>query len=245
MTDDAKSKTGFLQALASEGPLGGGNLRAAVMGVNDGLISNFSIVMGVAGGLGDPTIVMLAGIAGLLAGGFSMAAGEYISVTSQRDVYLHQIRQEKIRLRERPAEEESALADFYQDRGLTAEESQAVARRVMSDPETALRIRVRHDLGLDLNFLGSPWGAAFSSFAAFIIGAIIPLVPYLANLGELSFYLSAALSAAALLAVGAMVAVGSGRNPAWGAARMLLVGSLAAAVTFGIGRVVGIAALGT
>ena len=193
-------KSKIFQALSREGALGGGNLRAAVMGVNDGLVSNFSLVMGVAGGLDNPTVVMLAGIAGLLAGGFSMAAGEYISVTSQRDVYLHQMRQEEARAR--------AAGE-------------------------------KRDLGQDLDYLGSPWGAAFSSFAAFVAGALIPLAPYLANLGGLAVYLSAALSAVALLAVGAAVAVGSGRNAAWGAARMLLAGSLAAAATFGIGYLVG------
>ena len=165
------------------------------------MVSNFSLVMGVAGGLDNPTVVMLAGIAGLLAGGFSMAAGEYISVTSQRDVYLHQMRQEEARAR----------ADEGEGR----------------------------DLGRDLDYLGSPWGAAFSSFAAFVAGALIPLAPYLANLGGLAVYLSAALSALALLAVGAAVAVGSGRSAAWGAVRMLLAGSLAAAATFGIGYIVG------
>ena len=192
---DVKSPKGFLRALSREGALGGGNLRAAVMGVNDGLISNFSIVMGVAGGVDSPTIVMLAGIAGLLAGGFSMAAGEYISVGSQRDVYLHQTR------------------DDDEDGG--------------------------GDSDSDARLIGSPWGAAFSSFAAFVIGAFVPIAPYLANLGGLSFYLSAALSAAALLAVGGLIAVGSGRSVAWGAARMLLVGSLAAAATYGAGWVVG------
>ena len=195
---DAESKPRILRALSPDGPLGGGNLRAAVMGVNDGLISNFSIVMGVAGGSGDPTIVTLAGIAGLLAGGFSMAAGEYISVSSQRDVYLHQTR----------GDGNGGGSDA------------------------------------DMSLVGSPWGAAFSSFTAFIIGAIIPLVPYLANLGGLAFYLSAALSAAALLIVGGLIAIGSGRGVAWGAARMLLVGSLAAAVTYGAGRLVGAAISG-
>lgn len=157
------------------------------------MVSNFSLVMGVAGGVDNPTIVMLAGIAGLLAGGFSMAAGEYISVASQRDVYLHQTRQEDD----------------------------------------------ARDLGEDLDYLGSPWGAAFSSFAAFIAGAFIPLAPYLANLGGMAIYLSAALSAVALLAVGGAVAIGSGRSPAWGAVRMLLAGSLAAGATFGMGYLVG------
>ena len=186
-------KTKIFRALSREDALGGGNLRAAVMGVNDGLVSNFSLVMGVAGGVDNPTIVMLAGIAGLLAGGFSMAAGEYISVASQRDVYLHQTRQEDD----------------------------------------------ARDLGEDLDYLGSPWGAAFSSFAAFIAGAFIPLAPYLANLGGMAIYLSAALSAVALLAVGGAVAIGSGRSPAWGAVRMLLAGSLAAGATFGMGYLVG------
>ena len=197
---DSDTRSRLSRALAPDGPLGGGNLRAAVMGVNDGLVSNFSLVMGVAGGLDNTTIVMLAGIAGLLAGGFSMAAGEYISVTSQRDVYLHQTRGTR-----QDEEGGSAAGD-----------------------------------GRDLDYLGSPWGAAFSSFAAFVVGAFIPLAPYLLNLGgDLPLYLSAALSAAALLAVGAMVAVGSGRGVAWGAFRMLLVGCAAAAATFGVGFLIG------
>lgn len=204
---DSDTRSKLSRALAPDGPLGGGNLRAAVMGVNDGLVSNFSLVMGVAGGLDNPTIVMLAGIAGLLAGGFSMAAGEYISVASQRDVYLHQTRTR------RDDEAGGAGAD---------ETADGEGRR-----------------DADLSYLGSPWGAAFSSFAAFVLGAFIPLAPYLARLGDLSLFLSAALSAAALLAVGGAVAVGSGRGMAWGAMRMLLVGCAAAAATFGVGFLIG------
>ena len=239
------------QSFLRDGPLSGGNLRAAVLGVNDGLLSNFGLVMGVAGGSDNPTHVMLTGIAGLLAGGFSMAAGEYISVSGQRDVYRHQIREEAVRLEQSPADSERALTEIYEDKGLTPEESRVVARRIMSDPRVALDTKVREELGLDPRFLGSPLGAASSSFVAFVLGAIVPIIPYLANADAFGLgvavsaaAMSALLSAFALAAVGGMVALGSGRSPAWGALKMLMVGSLAASVTFAVGRLIGVAVFG-
>ena len=226
------------------GVLGGGNLRAAVLGVNDGLVSNFSLVMGVAGGVDDPKFVLFAGIAGLLAGAFSMAAGEYISVRSQRDVYEHQIRRESARLNDSPEYGIALLERIYKMKGLTADEASEVARRIMSDADVALDTIVREDLGLSPSSLGSPFGAASSSFAAFVLGAIVPVLPYLFDAGALAFTLSAVLSAVALAVVGAVIASGSGLNAAWGAVRMLAVGGLAAAVTYGIGRLVGVVVSG-
>ena len=226
------------------GVLGGGNLRAAVLGVNDGLVSNFSLVMGVAGGVNDPKFVLFAGIAGLLAGAFSMATGEYISVRSQRDVYQHQIRRESSRLNDSPEYGIALLERIYGLKGLTDEEASEVARRIMLDPEVALDTIVREDLGLSPIFMGSPFGAASSSFVAFVLGAIVPVLPYLFDAGELAFTLSAVLSAVALAAIGAVVASGSGLNAAWGAVRMLAVGGLAAAVTYGIGRLIGVHGIG-
>ena len=231
---------GFLDA----GILGDGNLRAAILGVNDGLVSNFSLVMGVAGGVDDPKWVLLAGIAGLLAGAFSMAAGEYVSVAGQRDVYRNRIRTLEASLRVSKYEEILRIAAIYESKGLTASESMTVAKRLMENPEAALDTVAREELGLSEDTLGSPFGAASSSFVAFVIGAIVPILPYLLGAGSLAFTLSAVLSGLALAVVGALVAAGSGRNLVWGGAKMLMAGGLAAAVTFAIGSLIGIAVTG-
>ena len=217
-----------------------GNLRAAVLGVNDGLVSNFSLVMGVAGGTGRPELVLVAGVAGLLAGAFSMAAGEYVSMRSQRDIYEHELRKEEIELQEWPEEEEEEIALIYQAKGLSKEESEHIAKRVMADPEVALDTMAREELGLDPSELGSPWGASASSFVSFVAGAIVPILPYIFDAGNLAFTLSAVLSAGALAAVGGLLAMMSGRSGVWGALRMLLAGGAAAAVTFGVGSFIGL-----
>ncbi len=226
---------------------GGGNLRAAVLGVNDGLVSNFSLVMGVAGGTatatagtGNADFILLAGVAGLLAGAFSMAAGEYVSMRSQRDVFEYEMRKEEIELREWPDEEKEELVLIYQAKGLSEAEAERLASRIMSDPEVALDTMAREELGLDPSQLGSPWGASITSFVAFVSGAVVPILPYIFGAGDLSFRLSAALSAAALASVGAVIASMSGRNTLWGGARMLIAGSTAAAVTFGVGSLIGV-----
>ena len=222
----------------------GGNLRAAVLGANDGLLSNFSLVMGVAGGSSDPTIVLLAGIAGLLAGAFSMAVGEWISVSSQVDFYRNIISRESALFAESPDRQRRALADIYADKGLDDDQADAVAERIMQDREVALDTMVRERYGLNPDDLGSPFGAAFSSFAAFSIGAIIPILPYLAGLDDLALPVNAGISAVALFGVGALVARISGRNIGWGGARMLLAGCAAAAATFAIGSLIGVAISG-
>lgn len=215
-----------------------------MLGANDGLVSNFSLVMGVAGGSDDPTIVLLAGIAGLLAGAFSMAAGEWISVSSQADVYRHLIRRAFSSFHDTPTRHERSLVDIYVSKGLTTSEATVVARRIMADPDVALDTMARESLGLDPNSLGSPFGAAASSFAAFSLGAVIPIVPYLIDFGSMTLTLSALVSALALLLVGALVAAGSGRNLVWGGTRMLMAGGIAAAVTFVIGSLIGVAIVG-
>ncbi len=240
----ADSGGSWSSSILEGGFLGGGNLRAAVLGANDGLVSNFSLVMGVAGGTSDPTIVLLAGIAGLLAGAFSMAAGEWISVSSQADVYRHLISRAFSVFHDAPTRHERTLVEIYRAKGLTNDEALAVARRIMADPDVALETMAREELGLDPNSLGSPAGAAASSFVAFSVGAIIPIVPYLLDMGSMTLMLSALLSVIALVLVGALVAAGSGRNLAWGGARMLLAGGAAAAVTFGIGSLIGVALVG-
>lgn len=219
---------------------GSGSLRAAVLGVNDGLVSNFSLVMGVAGGTGNADFVLLAGVAGLFAGAFSMAAGEYVSMRSQRDIYEHELAKERIELAEWPEEEMEELELIYQAKGLSAEEASTVAHRVMADPEVALDTMAREELGLDPSELGSPRGAAVASLLAFTGGALVPIAPYLLQAGDMAFSLSAGLSAAALLIVGGALASMSGRPAWWGGLRMLLAGGAAASVTYGIGSLVGI-----
>ena len=224
---------------------GSGRLRAAVLGVNDGLVSNFSLVMGVAGGTGgNPQFVLLAGVAGLLAGAFSMAAGEYVSMRSQRDVYEHEISKERIELEEYPEEEEEELVLIYQAKGLSEEESRLVAKRLMADPQVALDTMAREELGLDPAQLGSPWGASISSFLSFVSGAVVPILPYLFGAGDLAVPLSALLSGGALLAVGGLMSLISGRNAAWGGLRMLIAGGAAASVTFGVGKLIGVSLSG-
>ena len=223
----------------------GGSLRAAVLGVNDGLVSNFSLVMGVAGGTDNAAdIVLLAGVAGLLAGAFSMAAGEYVSIRSQREIYENEIRKERAELEEWPEEEEGELELIYQAKGLSPEQSGQVAKWLMADPEVVLDTMAREKLGLDPSQLGSPWRASSSSFGAFVFGAIFPILPYIFNEDALALSLSAFLSGAALVVVGGLLALVSGKNVAWGALRMLLAGGAAAAVTFGVGRFIGVSLLG-
>lgn len=217
----------------------GGTLRAAVLGVNDGLVSNFSLVMGVAGGTGDPGIVVIAGVAGLLAGAFSMAAGEYISMRSQKDVYENIVRLEKAELALWPEREQAELAGFYEVKGFDEEEAKVIAERLSKNPDIALAIHLQEEFGLNQEDLGSPWGAAFASMVAFALGAIVPVAPYLFGESDLSFPVSAALSGIALLIVGAGLAWISGVNTFWGGTRMLLVGGIAAAVTYGIGSLIG------
>ena len=222
----------------------GGTLRAAVLGVNDGLVSNFSLVMGVAGGTSNADFVLLAGVAGLLAGAFSMAAGEYVSMRSQRDVYEHQIGMEKIELEKWPEEEEEELVLIYQAKGFGQEDAESIAKHIMARPEVALETMAREELGLDPMQLGSPWGAAISSFVAFVSGALVPIFPYIVDAGDLAFGLSAGLSAGALVLVGGTLAATTSKSVAWGALRMLLAGGAAAAVTFGIGRLIGVTVIG-
>lgn len=217
----------------------GGTLRAAVLGINDGLVSNFSLVMGVAGGTGDAKFIVLAGVAGILAGAFSMAAGEYISMRSQKDVYENIVRLERAELELWPEREAQELAGFFEEKGLSKEEAILVAHRISADPEIALDMHLREEFGLNRDDLGSPWGAAIASMIAFAIGAIVPVFPFFFGHSGFLFALSAALSALALVTVGAGLAWMSGVNTLWGGARMLLVGGIAAAVTFAVGSAIG------
>lgn len=219
----------------------GGTLRAVIFGVSDGLVSNLSLVMGVAGASeNDAHFILLAGIAGLLAGAFSMAAGEYISMQSQRELFEHQIALERAELEMMPELEEIELVAIYRKKGFTEDEARTVSARLIKDPEMALDTLVREELGLDPDELGSPWGAAAGSFLAFAIGASIPVAPFLFGGGTPIFAMSIGLSLLALFAVGAGVSLVTGRGILFSGARQVGIGALAAAVTYAIGLLIGV-----
>ncbi|RMD83066.1 MAG: hypothetical protein D6815_07585 [Candidatus Dadabacteria bacterium] len=222
------------------GGVAGGNLRAAVFGANDGLVSNASLIMGVAGASADPHVVILSGVAGLLAGAFSMAAGEYVSVRSQRELYEHQIRQEREELAEYPEEEAEELALIYEARGIPIEQAREMARVVFRDPEEALRVLSLEELGINPDDLGSPWGAALSSFTAFAAGAALPLLPLVLRPERPSLTAVALVTAAGLFAMGAAISLFSGKSAWLGGLRMLAIGGGAGAATFAVGRLLGV-----
>ena len=221
---------------------GGGNLRAAVFGVNDGLVSNTSLIMGVAGASAGASSVITAGVAGLLAGALSMAAGEYISMRSQREMFEYQIGLERDELGEYPEEEAEELALIYAARGMDLEEARRITRDLVKNPEAALDALAREELGLNPDDLGSPWGAALFSFLAFAAGAILPLVPFLLGLPLGSAIAVAAVVAGiALFGVGAALSLFTGRQAFAGGLRMVLIGGGAGMVTWLIGSWLGAA----
>lgn len=218
----------------------GGSLRAAVFGMNDGLVSNFSLVMGVAGATSGSELPLLAGVAGLLAGAFSMAAGEYVSVKSQQELYEQQIALEQQELEMSPMEERDELALIYQAKGIPEAQAVALADHIISDPRQAIQTLAREELGLDPSALGSPAAAATSSFVAFALGATIPLPAFLIGSGAAAIVLAAVLSAIGLFGAGCLISIFTGRNAAFSGLRMLAIGTLAASVTYLIGRLVGV-----
>ena len=216
----------------------GGGLRAAVFGVDDGLVSNVSLVLGVAGAGAASGYVLTAGVAGLLAGALSMAAGEYVSVRSQREMYEHQIALEREELAEYPEEEAEELALIYQARGVALEQAREVSRALLTNPAAALDVLAREELGLNPDDLGSPWQAAASSFVAFALGAAVPLIPFLCGFTAARATASAvAITLVALFAVGLGLSLFTGRD----ALRMVLIGGGAGAVSFLVGHAVGVA----
>jgi VIT1/CCC1 family predicted Fe2+/Mn2+ transporter len=216
-----------------------GALRAAIFGVSDGLVSNTALVMGFAGSGVASGTVLFAGFAGLLAGAFSMAAGEYVSVASQTDLFRRELRLEAQELAEKPQEEQRELELIYRAKGLDAETARRTAAKIMSDPKTALDTLAREELGLDPDELGDPKRVAASSFMAFAVGAIVPVLPYLFLSGTAALALAVALTAVAMVLVGATVGRLSGLGVVRSALRQLTVGAGAAAVTYLLGRVVG------
>jgi VIT1/CCC1 family predicted Fe2+/Mn2+ transporter len=215
----------------------GGWLRPAVFGAMDGLVSNFALIAGVAGGGVDRTVIVLAGLAGLAAGAFSMAAGEYTSVAAQAELAEAEIAVEREELRINAAAEERELAAMYVDRGLDPDLAAEVARQLHRDPETALNVHAREELGVTPGELPSPRLAATSSFLSFAVGALIPVLPYLLGLDAL--WLVTVLSLAGLFVCGAVVTQVTSRPWWYGGIRQLVLGSTAAALTYAFGNLVG------
>lgn len=215
----------------------GGWMRPAVFGVMDGLVSNTALIAGVAGGGADSNTVILAGMAGLVAGAVSMATGEYVSVASQTELTRAEIEVEKREIARVPEAEEAELAAMYRARGVDEATARQVARQLSRDPEQAWRVHAREELGVDPDDLPSPWTAAGSSFAAFTLGAAVPLVPYL--LGGTSLLVPLVLALVALFLAGALVSRFTDRSALYSGSRQLLLGGAATALTYGIGSVVG------
>ncbi|WP_225992322.1 VIT1/CCC1 transporter family protein [Actinomadura montaniterrae] len=215
----------------------GGWLRPAVFGAMDGLVSNFALIAGIAGGKQDPKIVLLAGLAGLAAGAFSMAAGEYISVASQSELALAEIEIERLELARNPVAEQRELAGVFEARGVDPETAAEVARQLSRNPEGALEVHSKEELGVSPGDLPSPLLAAGSSFLSFAVGALLPVLPYL--LGASSLWPAAAVAALGLFFAGALVSRVTTRAWWFGGARQLLFGAAAAAITYGVGAVIG------
>ena len=221
---------------------GGGNeLRAAVLGANDGLVSNLALVMGMAGAGTAPGTVLLAGLAGLVAGALSMALGEWLSVTNARELARTQIAREKEELEQTPDAERKELALIFQAKGLPREDARRAAAEVMRDKAKALDTLAREELGIDPGEMGgNPWSAAGFSFVLFALGAAFPVLPFFFAGGNLGLAWSLAVSAAALAAIGVATSLFSGRTPLYSAARQVLIGAAAAAITYGTGALIGV-----
>ena len=215
----------------------GGWLRPAVFGVMDGLVSNTALIAGVAGGGAPPRTVVLAGLAGLVAGAFSMATGEYVSVASQAELTRAEIEVEKAEIRRVPEAEEAELAGIYRARGVDAETAREVARQLSRDPEQVWRVHAREELGVDPDDLPSPWVAAGSSFAAFTVGAAVPLLPYV--LGGTALLVPLLLALVALFGAGALVSRWTDRSAVYSGTRQLVLGAAATALTYAVGSAVG------
>jgi VIT1/CCC1 family predicted Fe2+/Mn2+ transporter len=216
-----------------------GSIRAAIFGMNDGLVSNLSLILGVAGAGVAPQTVVLTGFAGLLAGAFSMAAGEYTSVASQRDLLARQVAMERREIDEAPEEEAAELALIFKQKGLSTEQASRTAAEILKNPESALDTLVREELGLDPEDLGSPMGAAVSSFLMFSVGAFVPVLPFLLTSGTAAVMASAILAGLILASVGGVVGFLSGTSVWRSGLRMLGLAALAAGITYGVGRLFG------
>lgn len=218
----------------------GGIARASVFGASDGIVSNVSLILGVAGATTTPSFVRVAGIAGLIAGAVSMAAGEWISMRAQQELFERELAVEREQLRRNPNKETVELAMIYQSRGVEPDMAREMARQMMADPDRALEVHAREELGIDPGSLGSPVGAAVSSFAAFAAGAFVPLVPWFFLDGTTAVVVSLVLALVAAAGVGIALASFTGRPWWYSGGRQVLIAGLAASVTYAVGSILGV-----
>ncbi|MHB1508247.1 MAG: VIT1/CCC1 transporter family protein [Acidimicrobiales bacterium] len=224
--------------------ISGGGARAAVFGISDGLVSNTSLVLGIAGASAASGLVRLAGLAGLLGGAFSMAAGEYISMRAQSELFQREIEIERREIERHPKGELRELVHLYETRGMPSELAQQVAREMMADPEVALETHAREELGIDPSSTGKPLQAAFWSFLTFALGAFMPLLPFLFGRGSTAILWAVLAAGLSALVVGGLLSVFTGRNWWFSALRQLLICAAAGAVTFGVGSAIGVSGVG-
>ena len=217
-----------------------GGYRAAVFGVSDGLVSNVAIILGVAGANSGQELVRIAGLAGLIAGAVSMAAGEYISMQAQRELLERELEMERREHVRNPEHEVEELAEIYESRGVTPDMAREMASNIMEDPEKALEVHAREEMGIDPNELGNPVFAAASSFVAFAIGAVLPLLPWFFTGGNGAIVGSILLGVGGAILVGGALALATNRSIVRGSLRQLVIAAAAAAITFGIGSAVGV-----
>lgn len=217
-----------------------GGARAAVFGVSDGLVTNVSLILGMAGASPGPGVVRLAGLAGLVAGAFSMASGEYVSMRAQTELLQRELDLERREIDRRPEGERRELVKIYEDRGVSPGAARQLAEEMMRTPELALETHAREELGISPGALGSPVQAAVASFVAFAVGAFLPLIPWLFTSGGTAAVASALIGAVAAVVVGAALSIFTRRTWWWSAGRQLLISACAAGITFGIGRAVGV-----
>jgi VIT1/CCC1 family predicted Fe2+/Mn2+ transporter len=218
----------------------GGWLRAAVFGAMDGLVTNIALIAGVGGGGADRHVIILTGMAGLVAGAFSMALGEFASVGTQNEAVANEVALEREEIRRHPHAEQAELSEMYQEMGLSRSTAEAMAREVHADPELAVKVHVAQELGVDVDEQPSPWTAAISSFLCFAVGGIIPLIPFL--LGHSSLALGLGLGAVGLFVVGALTSRFTTRSWLYSGLRQLVFGAIAAGATFGVGMLIGVSA---
>lgn len=223
----------------SHRPIAEGWARASIFGISDGLVTNLSLILGVVGAHSSHQAVRLAGVAGLLAGAFSMGSGEYISMRSQRELFEREIAIERKSLLESPDEERQELVELFVARGVAREVAVRLAEDLMRDPDIALATHAREELGVDPSAIGSPWKAMVGSAVSFAVGAFVPLAPWLASTSPTLWYWSVALSALTAMVTGGTVGRMTGRGIWWSAARQLLVAAAAASLTAGLGRLLG------
>jgi VIT1/CCC1 family predicted Fe2+/Mn2+ transporter len=218
----------------------GGSARAAVFGISDGLVTNISLILGLSGANPPAGVVRLAGLAGLLGGAFSMAAGEYISMRAQTELFQREIERERQELHRRPEGELQELVKIYESRGISNELALQVAKQMMADPQIALETHTREELGIHPDSLGKPVSAAVTSFVTFSVGAVLPLLPFLLGRGNTAVLASIVIAAVAAVIVGAALSLFTGRSWWWSAFRQLAICAAAGAVTYGVGAAVGL-----